>query len=267
MYKVYNLINNPNVELVDEKGSFSVIEHVRDFSGAVVDPQKAYYESQMGVRKRQLVCDLNKSGLAMEAGRMLWMVGDVELVTGVKGIADYLKKAIRSRAAETKAVTSEYTGNGLVVSEPIYQHIVLMDTADWGGEVTLADGMFFACETSVKQVTVARNTVSSAAVGNSGLLNLGLSGNGIVALRCPCPKEEIIEIELENDTLKIDGSFAVAWSSSLRFTVERSAKSLIDSAMTEEGLVNVYRGTGIVWTTPLLQRKKAQIIEQTETTE
>ncbi len=264
MYKVYNLINNPNVEMVDEKGPFTVIEHIRDLSGAITDPAGAYYESRMGVRKRQLICNLAQSGIAMEAGRMLWMVGDVELVTGIKGIGDYLKKAIRSKVTDTTAITSEYTGNGLVVSEPVYQHIVLMDTSEWGGSVTLADGMFFACETGIRQVTIARDTVSSAAAGNSGLLNMGLVGSGIVALRCPCPKEEIVEIELENDTLRIDGSFAVAWSSGLRFTVERSGKSLIGSAMTEEGLVNVYRGTGRIWTTPLLGRKKKEIEKQGE---
>lgn len=37
---------------------------------------------------------------------------------------------------------------------------------------------------------------------------------------------------------------AVAWSNSLSFTVKHSGESLIGSAASEEGLVNVYRGTG-----------------------
>ena len=53
-----------------------------------------------------------------------------------------------------------------------------------------------------------------------------------------------------NDVLKIDGSFAIAWSGSLDFTVERSGKSLIGSAASGEGLVNVYRGTGKVLMIP-----------------
>ena len=44
--------------------------------------------------------------------------------------------------------------------------------------------------------------------------------------------------------LKVDGNFVIAWSGSLNFTVERSGKSLIGSAASGEGLVNVYRGTG-----------------------
>lgn len=60
-----------------------------------------------------------------------------------------------------------------------------------------------------------------------------------------------IEIKLENDVLKVDGNFAIAWSASLEFTVERSGKSLIGSAASGEGLVNVYKGTGKVLLAPV----------------
>ena len=35
------------------------------------------------------------------------------------------------------------------------------------------------------------------------------------------PRSEIVEIDLQDDVLKIDGSFAICWSGSLSFTVER----------------------------------------------
>ena len=44
---------------------------------------------------------------------------------------------------------------------------------------------------------------------------------------------------------------AIAGSSSLDFTVERSGKTLIGSAASGEGLVNVYRGTGKVLLAPV----------------
>lgn len=65
------------------------------------------------------------------------------------------------------------------------------------------------------------------------------------------PKEELVEINLQNDTLKVDGNFVVAWSSSLQFTTERSTKTLIGSAVSGEGLVNVFRGTGKLWMMPV----------------
>ena len=95
-----------------------------------------------------------------------------------------------------------------------------------------------------------RSNISSAAAGGEGLFNLGLQGYGALAIESPCPKEELIEINLENDVLKIDGNMAIAWSGSLEFTVERSGKSLIGSAASGEGLVNVYRGTGKVLMSP-----------------
>ena len=68
------------------------------------------------------------------------------------------------------------------------------------------------------------------------------------------PMAEIDMIDLYNDTLKVDGNFAVLrFSSSLDFTVRRSAKTLIGSAVSGEGLVNVYRGTGQVWLAPTIK--------------
>ena len=64
------------------------------------------------------------------------------------------------------------------------------------------------------------------------------------------PRAELIEVELNNDVLKIDGNYAIAWSNSLEFTVERSGKTLIGSAASGEGLVNVYRGSGKVLMMP-----------------
>ena len=65
------------------------------------------------------------------------------------------------------------------------------------------------------------------------------------------PEEELIEIELNNDELRIDGSMAVCWSSNLQFTVEMSTRSIVGSAVSGEGLVNVYRGTGRVLMSPV----------------
>ena len=133
--------------------------------------------------------------------------------------------------------------------EPTYRHIILMDVSEWG-TVVLDDGLFLACEDTLQQKTVARSNLSSAVLGNEGLFNLSLMGNGIAVLESPVPKEELIEFNLENDVVKIDGNMAIAWSGSLDFTVEKSGKSLLGSAVSGEGLVNVYRGTGKILMAP-----------------
>ena len=121
----------------------------------------------------------------------------------------------------------------------------------WLDSVGKEDGMFYVCDGTVRQSVTARKTLSSAVLGNEGLFNLSLSGHGIVALESYVPEEELITIDLENDEIRIDGDMAICWSSNLQFTVEKSTKSLVGSAISGEGLVNVYRGTGRVLMSPV----------------
>ena len=136
--------------------------------------------------------------------------------------------------------------------EPTYKHLLIEDISNWGSGMVLDDGMFLACEAKVKNDVIMRSNLSSALLGNQGLFSLRLSGNGLAILESPVPREELIEIELENDVIKIDGNMAVAWSDTLSFTVEKSGKSLLGSAVSAEGFVNVYRGTGKILLAPVL---------------
>lgn len=182
---------------------------------------------------------------------MQWSVGNVNATTGVKGVGDLFGKALRGKVTGESAIKPEYTGDGLLVLEPTYKHILLLDLADWNGSIVLDDGLFLACDARLKHKAVMRSNLSSAVAGNEGLFNLGITGSGVLCLESDCPREELVEITLQDDVLKVDGNLAVAWSGSLSFTVERSGKTLIGSAASGEGLVNVYRGTGKVLLAPV----------------
>ena len=250
MYQIKNFTDNDDVKVISELGPFKVAEYQRDLSVTPNSAITAYYSSEMNVRKRQLICDLSKANITIQAGAMQWMLGNVNATTGVKGVGDFLGKAVRGKVTGESAIKPEYTGDGLLVLEPTYKHLILMDTASWGGSVVLDDGLFLACDSSLKHKAVMRSNLSSAVAGGEGLFNLSLNGNGVFCIESECPKEELIEITLQNDVLKIDGNYAIAWSTSLNFTVERSGKSLIGSAASGEGLVNVYRGSGKVLMMP-----------------
>lgn len=251
MYQIKNFMENDDVKVIDSLGAFSVVEYQRDLSVMPETAMEAFYASQMNVRKRQVVCDVSKSNVTVQAGAMQWMVGNVKATTGIKGVGDLFGKAARGSVTGESAIKPEYTGDGTLVLEPTYQHILLLDLSEWNGSVVLDDGLFLACESSLKHKAVMRSNLSSAVAGNEGLFNLGIQGNGIVCLESPCPKEELVEVTLDKDVLKVDGNFAIAWSGSLEFTVERSGKSLLGSAASGEGLVNVYRGTGKVLLAPV----------------
>ena len=251
MYKISNFTDNDDIKVLDEKGAFKVIEYVRDLSVTPTTAQISYYSNLMNVRKRQVICNLSKSSVTIQSGAMQWMVGNANATTGIKGVGDLFSKAVRGKVTGESAIKPEYTGTGEIVLEPTYKHIVLLDLKDWNKSIVLDDGLFLACESNLKQKAVMRNNISSAVAGNEGLFNLGIEGEGVICLESPVPTEELIEIELDKDVLKIDGNMAIAWSGSLDFTVERSGKTLIGSATSGEGLVNVYRGTGKILIAPI----------------
>lgn len=251
MYKINNFTSNDDMKVTKSLGAFSVLEYIRDLSVTPSNAMSAYYSSQMNVRKRQVICELSKSNVTIQAGAMQWMAGEVNATTGIKGVGDFFGKAVRGSVTGESAIKPEYTGTGTLVLEPTYKHIILVDVKDWNGSIVLDDGLFLACESGLKHKAVMRSNVSSAVAGNEGLFNLGIQGEGVLCLESPCPEEELVEITLEDDVLKVDGNYAIAWSGSLQFTVERSGKSLIGSAASGEGLVNVYRGTGKVLLAPV----------------
>ena len=251
MYRIDNYINNDDIKILETLGPFTVVEYQRDLSVSPSSAQTAYFSAAMNVRRRQVICDMAKADITLQAGAMQWMVGNVSSNTGIKGVGDFFGKAVRGKVTGESAIKPEYTGTGTLVLEPTYRFILLIDLKDWNNSIVLDDGLFLACDSRLQHKAVMRSNLSSAVAGGEGLFNLGISGDGILCLESPCPKEELIEITLENDVLKVDGNMASAWSGSLEFTVEGSGKSLIGSAASGEGLVNVYRGTGKVLMSPV----------------
>ena len=250
MYQLNNLFNNNNMKVIANKGNFQVFEHERDLSVSPADAVTAYFSSEMNVRKRQVLANLNGNSVTIQAGAMQWMLGNVQASSGVKGVGNFLGKMVSSAVTGESVAKPVYSGEGLLMLEPTYKHIILLDMDEWGGNVVLDDGLFLACDSSIEQKVVARSNVSSAVLGKEGLFNLSLRGSGTAVLESYVPQQELIEFELKDDCIKIDGNMAIAWSGSLNFTVEKSTKSLLGSAVSGEGFVNVYRGTGKILMAP-----------------
>lgn len=263
---IKNLENNER-KYVSSLGNFHVLEYQSDASVAPENARDEYFMSRMGVRRRQIVIELNgKESAIIQAGSMQWMAGHVKATTGIKGVGDFVGKMVKGAITKETAVKPEYVGNGILVLEPTYKYLILVDVGSWGEKgMTIEDGIFYACSGTVKNKLTARKTISSTVLGKEGFFNLSLVGEGVAALESNVPYEELIEVELDNDELKIDGNLAVCWSSGLEFTVERSTKTLVGSAVSGEGLVNVYRGTGKVLMSPVAPT--ASLYEATHTVE
>ncbi len=247
-----NNLTNDNRKIISSLGNFSVMEYTADLSVTPSTAEMEYFMGKMGVRRRQVIIKMNGSSSAvLQAGAMQWIAGNIDAQTNVKGVGDFMGKMLKGAVTKESAVKPEYRGAGILALEPTYKFIILQDVSQWGAGMVVEDGMFLACDGTVNHNVVSRRNLSSAALGGEGLFNLSLSGSGVVALESTVPFEELVEVEMNNDVLKIDGNLAVCWSSTLDFTVEKSTKSLLGSAVSGEGFVNVYRGTGKVLMSPV----------------
>lgn len=243
-----------NKRIIERRDKFYVIEYVKNLSDSPEEAMFSYFASQMNVRKRQLAVNLHHDDIVVQAGSMEWMAGQLKVTTNVKGVGDLAGKLVGSKLTNESVIKPRYTGSGLLVLEPTYKHILLESLDDWNGEMVIENGLFLACDGEVNVRTVARNTISSMALGNEGLFNCMLQGTGIVALESYVPREELVMIDLKDDVLRVDGNYAIAWSQSLKFTVEKTTSTIVGSDISGEGMVNTYRGTGRVLLAPIRER-------------
>jgi len=256
MIKTNLMTETESRKIIDRLGRFSVIEYLRDISVSPKMAQEAYFASEMNVRKRQLIADIDPdTGIYVQAGEMQMMMGDIEASTNIKGAGDFFKKLVKSSVTSETIIKPHYVGTGNIVLEPTFYHILLVDLAGWQGDVVIEDGMFLACEDTVEFGIISRKNISSLILGNEGIFNTRLMGEGLVALESPVPSDELIVADLDDDVIKIDGGMAIAWSSSLDFTVEKTTATLVGSLASGEGFVNVYSGTGRILIAPVRDNK------------
>ena len=247
-----NIFQSTDVhKVVLQKGHYAVLEYDRDISVTPDTAEIAFFCSQMNIRKKQVLCSLDGNDVIVQAGAMQIMMGDIRAATNIKGAGDLMKKFVGSKVTGETTIKPKYTGKGTLVLEPTYKYIIIEDVSDWNGGMVIEDGMFLACDGSLDMKVSARSTISSAVLGGEGLFNTALRGKGLAVLESPVPAEELIVVDLDNDVVKIDGNMAIAWSESLKFTVERTTASLVGSAASGEGFVNVYRGSGRVLIAPV----------------
>lgn len=255
-FTINNLKDNSNVVIREQLGGFTVIEYKEDLSSTnMMEAQANYFMSKSNMRNKQLMIELNNNEVMLSAGAMQYMIGNIEMTSGVKGVGGLMRNIVSSAVSGTSAIKPLYKGTGTILLETTYKYLWLIDVDN--DHIVIDDGMFLACESSLDVSVVARKSLSSAALGGEGLFNLSARGKGILALEAPIPSEEAVVVELQNDVLKVDGNFALMWSNSLDFTVEKSGKTKMGSAASGEGLVNVYRGTGMVWLAPLMQYRNS----------
>ena len=218
--------------------------------------QRLWFMNQANIKTRQIAVYINNDGIKIEPGAMSYFQGPLEMTSGINSIGSAISRAVSSKLTGEKWALPEYVGSGILVLEPSFKHYIIAELDN--GETIITDkGMFYCAQSSVRVAPIMNNQISGALLGGEGIFQQALTGPGLVILESPVPMCEINIIHLQNDVLKVDGNFALLRSGNLQFTVERSARTLVGSAVSGEGLVNVFRGTGDIWLAPTLKVHRA----------
>jgi len=188
---------------------------------------------------------LQNTSVSLEAGLLHYWIGHIQMQAQAPSVGGLAKSFV----TKEKAVRPVYSGSGEIYLEPTFGEIEFLEPN--GQETWILDkGAYLASDQGV-QLGVYTNPMFTSLFGGEGMFQTQVSGVGKVMYWAPGPVQRI---DLQGQTLTVDGSFAVARTGSVDFRVEKATKGLFQSMMSGEGLVNVFSGYGAVMLAPMPNR-------------
>lgn len=232
---------------------FEVLEYPKlAGSSDVRAAEQLFFIQNAGMRLKMIRVTLKDGAMRNEPGTLYYMKGKLQMkATTGGGVLKALKRRVMSGES---LLVNEIQGTGEVYLEPSYGHFVLLEMDE--EEIIVDRSLFFAGSKGL-DIGASMVSLSAAFAGGEGLFQTRISGSGVVALFSHVPQEEIQEIELNNETLSVDGSFAMMRTSGVSFTVRKSSRSWAATSVSGEGLLQTFTGTGKVWIAPTEQIYKS----------
>jgi uncharacterized protein (TIGR00266 family) len=179
-----------------------------------------------------------------ESGAMYYMQGNLQIESKMPSAGGLLKSMVTKETAFKPTIS----GTGTVYLEPSFGEFTVMELHN---ETWILDkGAYYASEMGI-EVGLWTNKAISGFFSGEGFFQTQVSGAGKVIVVSNGPLEEI---NLVNDRLVVDGSFAVARTAGIEFTVNKATKGLFSSWTSGEGIVNTFTGTGKVLIAPAANR-------------
>ena len=184
---------------------------------------------------------LNGDSIRSESGALHYMQGNIEMQTKAPSVGGFLKSMVSAE----DVFRPTYTGVGEVFFGPptLGEYHIL----DLEGEMILDQGAYICSDIDI-EIGVFRNKGLSMLAGGEGIFQTSVRGRGKVVVHSQGPLQVI---DLENDTLTVDGRFAVARDASLQFNTQMLGKGVLSKIAGGEGFVNVISGTGRVYLAPV----------------
>lgn len=246
------------------RSRFQVLEYDKLMGARDIETAwKIHAMNESGLRLRQIRILLDESEVQIEAGLMNFLKGNIEINNKMGGVLGLGKKFISSKLTGEAVFKPTYYGDGEIFLEAGFKNYALVELEDEG--IIVQDGMFVACEDGISVGAKGQKRITSIILGEEELFQVGIKGEGIVVLDIPVPEEEIFKCVIDDDVLKVDNSVAILRTDGIEYTVEKSTHSIVGSATSGEGFLNVYRGTGEVWLVPT--KKFYNIIKNTDLNE
>lgn len=192
-------------------------------------------------RLKLVKVELENSAFRYEAGRLHYMKGKLTLEANVPGMG----KIFKSMFTREKIVKPVISGTGVVYLEPSFGEFTILDLND---EEWIVDrGAYYASDIEI-EIGMFTNSAISGLFSGEKWFQTAVGGIGKVIITSSGPLEEI---ELNNDTLTVDGSFAVARTSGVELQIKKASKGIFSSVVSGEGLVNTFTGTGKILIAPV----------------
>jgi uncharacterized protein (AIM24 family) len=210
--------------------------------------QTVYFANQTHLKLKQVRLTLDQSEAIVEAGALHYLHGHIDLQNPVGGVGGLGKAMLKKMLTNETAFMPRYRGSGFVYLEPSFGDFLIYNLRN---EEIIADlGLFYCSEASLSVGVAMQKNVSSALLGGEGLFQTQVRGSGIAVFELPVPASEVRCVHLNNETLQVDGNFALMRSGRIEFSVEKSSKGMFGSLSSGEGLLQTFRGTGRVWLAP-----------------
>lgn len=209
---------------------------------------------QAGVAARQVRISLSGNDeIVTEAGALQFHSGKIEIRNEIPA-GKILGRLFGAAVTGEAVFRPSYRGTGEIWLEPTFGHFVVVGL---DSETVIVDqGAFHLAGSGVKVEAKAQKNLSSAIFGGEGLFQTALTGPGFCVLQSKVPESELVKIFVEpGEKCVVDGSFALLRTANLDFSVGKSARGWVGTALSGEGLLSTFENRskrqGEVWISPL----------------
>ncbi|QDU26875.1 hypothetical protein ETAA8_19590 [Anatilimnocola aggregata] len=202
----------------------------------------AHFEIVAREGLKMVRCELNSETVRAESGALHYMRGRIEIATPAPSVGGMLKSFVTSE----NIFRPTYQGTGeIFFGPPIYGEYEVLDLQN---EEWILEQGSYVCSDQAVEIGVWRNKAFSALLGGEGWYQTLVKGTGKVVMQAP---GQVERIELRGEKLSVDGRFALARTSGLKFEVQKASRSLLGSVTSGEGLLSTFEGTGTVLIAPV----------------